>query len=115
MLLWFTLLVSGVKKLASLALFTQACWHELQQEVHRLPSCLSTLKRQTTVQPPLLSVQKKSLPLQSEQLGKEKSAAGLLSTGLREDLYFFDPIAVFTAFLRSDICNQMYCDKPQEL
>ncbi|OXV05303.1 hypothetical protein Egran_06929 [Elaphomyces granulatus] len=94
---------------------------ELHQEVHRLPSCLSTLKRQTTAQLPLLSMRKKSLPLQPEQLGKEKSAAGLSSTGLREDLYFFDPIAVFTAFLRSDISNQMYfglgefCDNPREL
>ncbi|OXV05389.1 hypothetical protein Egran_06843 [Elaphomyces granulatus] len=91
---------------------------ELQQEVHRLPSCLSTLKRQTTAQLLLLSMRKKSLQLQPEQLGKEKSAAGLSSIGLREDLYFFDPIAVFTAFLRSDISNQMYFDlgdNPKEL
>jgi hypothetical protein len=46
---------------------------ELQQEVHKLPSCLSTLKRQTTSELPLLPMRKKSsIPLQPDQLAKEK-------------------------------------------
>jgi len=48
---------------------------ELQQEVSKLPSCLSTLKRQTTAQLPLLPMRKKSIPLEAEQLAKDKAAA----------------------------------------
>ncbi|KAN0069015.1 hypothetical protein V8E54_012644 [Elaphomyces granulatus] len=82
-------------------------------------SLLEILRMPESSQAPIMSLDIEAL--QPEQLGKEKSAAGLSSTGLREDLYFFDPIAVFTAFLRSDIYNQMHItlgkfyDNPQEL
>jgi len=79
---------------------------ELPQEVHKLPSCLSTLKRQTTAQLPLLLMRKKSISLQSEQLGKDKIPTATCQN--QEDLFFFDPVSLFTAFLRSDIRSQMY-------
>jgi len=79
---------------------------ELPQEVHKLPSCLSTLKRQTAAQLPLLLMRKKSIPLQSEQLGKDKLLTATRQN--QEDLFFFDPVSLFTAFLRSDIRSQMY-------
>jgi hypothetical protein len=86
---------------------------ELQKEVHKLPSCLSTLKRQTTAQLPLLPMRKKSIPLQSEQLGKDKPTATSSATApvqprSQEDLFFFDPTSLFTAFVRSDVCRKMH-------
>jgi hypothetical protein len=97
---------------------------ELQQEVHKLPSCLSTLKRQTTSELPLLPMRKKSsIPLQPDQLAKEKPPTTLSSSSTvpSEDLFFFDPTPLFTAFLRSKISEQMHFgfgefhDNPQEL
>ena len=96
---------------------------ELQQEVSKLPSCLSTLKRQTTAQLPLLPMRKKSIPLEAEQLAKDKAAARSSSQRPnQEDLYFFDPIGLFTAFVRSEqLRNKMYFglgefrDNPVEL
>jgi hypothetical protein len=85
---------------------------ELQHEVRRLPSCLSTLKRQTTAQLPLLAMRKKSMPLQSEQLGKDRPTATSVTAPTQpqnqEDLFFFDPTSLFTAFARSEICAKMH-------
>ena len=94
---------------------------EFQQEAYLFPSCLSTLKSQTIAHLPLLPMRKKSIPLQPEQLGREKPPTTSSSIVPHADLYFFDPIGLFTTFLRSEICNQMHFglgefrDNPREL
>jgi hypothetical protein len=62
----------------------------------------------------------KPIPLVSEQLAKEipfTSSSGIL----HEDLFFLDPTALFTAFLRSVVCDRLHFghvkfrDNPQKL
>ena len=75
---------------------------ELPQDISKLPSCLSTLKKQTIARLPLLPLRKKKIPLQAEQLSREKNSTN------EEDLIFFDPVHLFASFIASNITNKMH-------
>ena len=104
---------------------------EMKDNLHKLPSCLSTLKRYAIQQLPLLSLRKKSIPLTSEQLSRNKGKQVTQVQGKgrwkkqltisTEDLYFFDPIRLFQTIASSDLTDKMhfglaeYRDDPTEL
>jgi hypothetical protein len=84
---------------------------EPNAEVSRLPESLTTLKRHTKGQLPLLSLRKKAIPLIPEKLASEtatRKAQGHAYALPREDLYFFDPKVMFARFLASDITKNMH-------
>lgn len=93
-------------------------------EIEKLPRSVTTLKSQVLRQLPLLDMRKKSIPLAPEKLATEtatQKASSAEGTIPHEDIYFFDPQALFKAFLSSDIVKKMhvgmaeYRDEPTEL
>lgn len=72
---------------------------ELATDVHSLPACVSTLKKQTIAHLPLIAMRKRKIALQSAQQSRHKT---------EEDLIFFDPIDLFTKFLASNITKTMH-------
>ena len=93
-------------------------------QIHKLPNSLDTLKRHLTKELPLLPLRKKAIPLVADKLATEKALRKSTQNeqGIpTEDLYFFDPIYLYKAFMSSDIANTMhtgfaeYHDSPTEL
>ena len=80
------------------------------KDISRLPESLSTLKRHTMGQLPLLQQRKASIRLIPEKLptlsadkkGKKRKKENPENSAPREDLIFFDPEHLFKAFLSSD-------------
>ena len=85
---------------------------EPNDELANLPDTLSTLKRWTNEQMPLLQLRRKQIPLEAQKLPSAKAAAkeaSSLSTKPTEYLYFFDPKYLFTTFLSSpEIRTKIY-------
>jgi hypothetical protein len=79
---------------------------EMKDEIQELPSSLSTLKRLTLLNLPLLILYKQPIKLVSEQLSKDTGNSQ--GTGKKgepventEDLYIFDPIHLFQSLMNS--------------
>jgi hypothetical protein len=83
---------------------------EMANELWTIPSCLSTLKRETIAQLPLLQLRKKKIPLNPEQLSSDKTPKdkGVVSTKPEENLIFFDPLHLFKSFIASDIRHKLH-------
>ena len=97
----------------------------MPEELAKLPSSLSTLKRWFRGQLPLLTMRKKRIPLEAGMLGQDRrvgsSGASVAAGRSEEDLYFFDPVHLSRALMGSDITRKMHVgfgefhDKPTEL
>ena len=76
---------------------------EPNPDISRLPETLSTLRRHTRGQLPLLPMRKQSIRLNPAQLPTETATRKAQASGdTREDLVFFDPQYLFKALLSSD-------------
>lgn len=97
---------------------------EPNDHLKSLPNSLTTLKRRTKGQLPLLPMRKKNIPLRAEKIPTESAtqkAAGNPDKIPIEALHFFDPKEMFISFLSSDIAAKIhigmatYEDSPKEL
>ena len=94
------------------------------REISKLPSSVTTLKKQVFRQLPLIDMSKKSIPLIAAKLATDTATRKVLGIegGIpHEDLHFFDPSSLFKAFLSSEISQKMHMgmaefrDEPTEL
>ena len=81
---------------------------EPNQEIGRLPESVQTLKKWAKAEMPLLQLRKKSIPLIPEKLASSRQAPNADNSLSQEDLYFFDPRVLFSAFLGSDVAKNMH-------
>ena len=86
---------------------------EMEDDLHKLPSSLSTLKRHTSANLPLQALRKQPIKLTSEQLSRDKGDSKNKDNKREhvesaEDLYFFDPIHLFQSLMNSKITERMH-------
>jgi hypothetical protein len=99
---------AGISRTYFSSLFEIFHMPEMASELWTIPSCLSTLKRETIAQLPLLQLRKKTIPLDPEQLSSDKNVKEVESTKSEEDLIFFDPLHLFKHFISSSIQHKLH-------